>query len=261
MIKKALLTSAISLSLISATAFAQNLAVVNGKPIPASRSEMLIKELVNQGAKDSPQLRQKIKSQSILEEVLVQEAEKQNIDSSDNVKMQLEAAQRHTLINALRTNYLKKNPASEDEIKAAYDKIAAHENGRQYHVKHILLKDEAEARALILKLNKGADFDKLAREKSIDRETAVRGGDFGWTKPSELSNIKPFSDAMVALKKGQVTSTPIKTQFGYHIIKLINTRNYTMPSLDQVKPNIKAMVEDSKWQAYVGNLMQQAKIE
>lgn len=259
MIKKALLSSAISLSLISATAFAQNLAVVNGKPVPASRSDALVKELVSQGAQDSPQLRQNIKNQFIVEEILVQEAEKQDVASSDNVKLQMEGARRGILVNALRANYLKKNPASDAEIKAAYNNIAAQENGQQYHAKHILVKDESEARSIILQLNKGADFDKLAREKSIDPGTAARGGDLGWNKPAAY--IKPFSDAMVALKKGQITPSPVQTPIGYHVIKLVETRNYTMPSLDQIKPNIKAVVEDSKWRAYVTSLVQQAKVE
>ena len=104
MIKKALVLSAISLSLLSTTAFAQNLAVVNGKPIPASRSDALVKELVSYGEKDTPQLRQDIKNRLVLREVLVQEAEKQNVASSDEVKKQLEFAKRSILIDALRAN-------------------------------------------------------------------------------------------------------------------------------------------------------------
>ena len=118
MIKKALVLSAISLSLVSTTAFAQNLAVVNGKPIPASHSDALIKELVSHGEKDTPQLRQGVKNELILREVLVQEAEKQNAVSRDEINKQLEIARRSILINALRTSYLKKNPVSDKEIKA-----------------------------------------------------------------------------------------------------------------------------------------------
>ena len=259
MIKKALVLSAISLSLLSTTAFAQNLAVVNGKPIPASRSDALVKELVSYGEKDTPQLRQDIKNRLVLREVLVQEAEKQNVASSDEVKKQLEFAKRSILIDALRANYLKKNPVSNKEIKAEYDRVAAQQNGQQYHVKHILVKNEADAQNIINQLNKGASFEKIAKEKSIDQGSAARGGDLSWASPSNY--IKPFSDAMVALKKGQVTKTPVKTQFGYHVIKMVDVRKATLPSLNQVKPKIKASLEERKWQEYEMNLMKQAKVE
>ena len=160
MIKKALVLSAISLSLVSTTAFAQNLAVVNGKPIPASHSDALIKELVSHGEKDTPQLRQGVKNELILREVLVQEAEKQNAVSRDEINKQLEIARRSILINALRTSYLKKNPVSDKEIKAEYDRYTK-QNAKQYHAKHILVKDEADAQNIISQLNKGANFEKL----------------------------------------------------------------------------------------------------
>ena len=259
MIKKALVLSAISLSLMSATAFAQNLAVVNGKPIPASYSDALIKELVSYGEKDTPQLRQDVKNKLVLREILVQEAEKQNIASTNEVKKQLEFAKRSILIDGLRTSYLKKNPVSEKEIKAEYDRVASQQNGKQYHVKHILVKNEADAQNIINQLNKGSSFEKLAREKSMDQGSAARGGDLSWAAPSNY--IKPFSDAMIALKKGQVTQKPVKTQFGYHVIKLVDVRKATLPSLDQVKPKIKTALEEKKWQEYEMNLMKQAKIE
>ena len=258
MIKKVLVLSAISLSLVSTTAFAQNLAVVNGKPIPASHSDALIKELVSHGEKDTPQLRQGVKNELILREVLVQEAEKQNAVSRDEINKQLEIARRSILINALRTSYLKKNPVSDKEIKAEYDRYTK-QNAKQYHAKHILVKDEADAQNIISQLNKGANFEKLAKEKSVDQGSAARGGDLGWAAPANY--IKPFSDAMTALNKGQVTKTPVKSPFGYHIIKLVDTRKPTLPSLDQVKPKIRTMLEEKKWQEYELNLMKQAKVE
>lgn len=258
MIKKALVLSAISLSLISTATFAQNLAVVNGKPIPTSHSDALVKELVSHGEKDTPQLRQNVKNELILREILVQEAEKQKAVSADEINKQLEIAKRSILINALRTNYLKKNPASEKEIKSEYDRYTK-QNAVQYHAKHILVKDEAEAQAIIGQLNKGTNFEKLAKEKSIDQGSAARGGDLGWAIPA--SYIKPFSDAMTALNKGQVTKAPVKTPFGYHIIKLVDTRKPSLPSLAQVKPKLKAMLEEKKWQEYELGLMKQAKVE
>ena len=259
MLKKTLVLSALSLSLLSATALAQNLAVVNGKPIPAAHSDALVKELVSYGEKDTPQLRQDIKNKLILREVLVQEADKQNMASSPDVKKQLEFAKRSILIDALRTSYLKKNPVSDKDVKAEYDRVAALQNGKQYHVKHILVQNEADAKNLIQQLNKGASFEKLAKEKSIDKGSAARGGDLSWAAPSNY--IKPFSDAMVALKKGQISQTPVKTQFGYHVIKLVDVRKATLPTLDQVKPKIKASLEEKKCLEYEMNLMKQATIQ
>lgn len=259
MFKKALVLSAVSLSLMSATALAQNLAVVNGKPIPASHSDALVKELVSYGEKDTPQLRQDVKNKLVLREVLVQEAEKQNVASTNEVRKQLEFARRSILIDALRSIYLKKNPVSDKEVKAEYDRVAAQQNGKQYHVKHILVKTEAEAQNIINQINKGASFEKLAKEKSIDQSSAVNGGDLSWASPSNY--IKPFSDAMVALPKDQTSKTPVKTQFGYHILKVVDVRKATMPTLDQVKPKIKAALEEKKWQEYEMGLMRQAKVE
>ena len=171
---------------MSTAALAQNLAVVNGKPIPASYSDALVKELVSYGEKDTPQLRQDVKNKLVLREVLVQEAEKQNIASTDEVKKQLEFARRSILIDALRSNYLKKNPVSDKDVKAEYDRVAAQQNGKQYHVKHILVKTEAEAQNIINQLNKGTSFEKLAKEKSIDQSSAANGGDLGWASHIQL---------------------------------------------------------------------------
>lgn len=260
MIKKALVLSAISLSLVSTTAFAQNLAVVNGKPIPASHSDALIKELVSHGEKDTPQLRQGVKNELILREVLVQEAEKQNAVSRDEINKQLEIARRSILINALRTSYLKKNPVSDKEIKAEYDRYTK-QNAKQYHAKHILVKDEADAQNIISQLNKGANFEKLAKEKSVDQRSAARGGDLGWAAPANY--IKPFSDAMTALNKGQGTSDKnpgqVTVRLSHHQTGRYPQANSAIAG--QVKPKIRTMLEEKKWQEYELNLMKQAKVE
>ncbi len=258
MIKKALVLSAISLSLISTTAFSQNLAVVNGKPIPASWSDNLVKGFVNHGEKDTPQLRQEVKNILVTREVLVQEAEKQNLASTDAVKEKMEIAKRIALVESLRDDYLKKNPVTEQEIKAEYDRIITNLGDKGYHVQHIVVKDEAEAKNIINQLNKGASFEKLAKEKSIDQASAARGGDADWVVFPPNS---PFSDAMKTLKKGQITKTPVKTPVGYAIVKLIDVRKLTPPTLDQSKPKIKSELEEKKWGAYTNSLVKQARIE
>lgn len=181
MIKKALVLSTLSLSFVSFAAFAQNVAVVNGKAIPSSYSDEAVKEVVKQGGKDTPELRNNIKTQLIVGEVLLQEAEKQNLASTDAVKKQMEMARRSILIDTLRNNYVTKNPVSDNEVKAEYDRLVKMQKGQtEYHVKHILVKDKATADSIIKQVSKNpASFEKLAQEKSLDKASAARGGDHG----------------------------------------------------------------------------------
>ena len=238
MIKKALVLSTLSLSFVSFAAFAQNVAVVNGKAIPSSYSDEAVKEVVKQGGKDTPELRNNIKTQLIVGEVLLQEAEKQNLASTDAVKKQMEMARRSILIDTLRNNYVTKNPVSE----------------------HILVKDKATADSIIKQVSKNpASFEKLAQEKSLDKASAARGGDMGWATAGDL--VKPFSDAMVSLKKGQVSKTPVQTEFGYHIIKVVDSQKVKIPTYEQIKPKLKASMQYRKWQEYEMGLMKEAKIQ
>ncbi len=261
MIKKALVLSTLSLSFVSFAAMAQNVAVVNGKAIPSSYSDEAVKEVVKQGGKDTPELRNNIKTQLIVGEVLLQEAEKQNLASTDNVKKQMEMARRSILIDALRNDYVKKNPVSDNEVKAEYDRLVKMQKGQtEYHVKHILVKDKATADSIIKQLGKkGSSFEKLAQEKSLDKQSAARGGDMGWATPGDL--VKPFADAMVSLKKGQISQTPVQTEFGYHVIKVVDSQKVKIPTFEQIKPKLKASMQYRKWQEYEMSLMKQAKIQ
>ncbi len=260
MIKKALVLGTLSLSFVSFAAFAQNVAVVNGKAIPSSYSDEAVREVVKQGGKDTPELRNNIKTQLIVGEVLLQEAEKQNLSSSDDVKKQMEMARRSILIDALRNDYVRKNPVSDNEVRAEYDRLVKMQKGQtEYHVKHILVKDKASAENIIKQLNKGSSFEKLAQEKSLDKASAARGGDMGWATAGDL--VKPFSDAMVSLKKGQVSKTPVQTEFGYHIIKVVDSQKVKIPTYEQIKPKLKASMQYRKWQEYEMGLMKEAKIQ
>ena len=260
MIKKALVLSTLSLSFVSFAAFAQNVAVVNGKAIPSSYSDEAVKEIVKQGGKDTPELRNNIKTQLIVGEVLLQQAEKQNLSSSDDVKKQMEMARRSILIDALKNDYVRKNPVSDNEVKAEYDRLVKMQKGQtEYHVKHILGKDKATAENIIKQLNRGSSFEKLAQEKSLDKASAARGGDMGWATTGDL--VKPFSDAMVSLKKGHVSKTPVQTEFGYHIIKVVDSQKVKIPTYEQIKPKLKASMQYRKWQEYEMGLMKEAKIQ
>lgn len=239
-------------------AMAQNLAVVNGKAIPSSRVDAMVKQLASQGQQDSPQLRAMVKQELINREVLMQEAEKSGLASNAEVKNQLEIARQSLLIRALMIDYVKKNPVSDAEVQAEYDKAKAQAGDKEYHAYHILVEKEDEAKAIILKLKAGAKFEELAKQ-SKDTGSAAKGGDLDWATPATF--VPAFSQAMTALQKGQFTETPVKTEFGYHIIKLDDIRTAKFPTLEEVKPQIVDGLQQQKVQAYQQALVKKAKIQ
>jgi len=239
-------------------AMAQNLAVVNGKPVPSSRADTMIKQLAAQGQPDSPQLRSMVKEELINREVLVQEADKLGLSNSADVKNQVEIARQSIAIRALVGDYLKKNPVSDAEIKAEYDKFKAQAGDKEYHARHILVEKEDDAKTIITKLKGGTKFEDLAKQ-SKDPGSAANGGDLDWASPASF--VKPFSDAMTALQKGQFTDTPVKTQFGYHVIKLEDVRAAKLPTMEEVKPQIAESLQQKKLQEYQQSLRSKAKVQ
>jgi peptidyl-prolyl cis-trans isomerase C len=247
------------LAAAAAPAFAQNLAVVNGKAIPSSRVDAVVKQVVAQGQQpDSPQLREAIKKEMIGREVMMQEAEKQGYSKDANVKTQLENARQAIFINALVADYVKKNPVSDADIKAEYDKFVAQTGNKEYHVRHILVETAAEADAVIAKLKGGAKFEDLAKT-SKDTGSAANGGDLDWATPSSFPKV--FSDAFVNLQKGQVTEKAVQTPNGFHVIKVDDTREAKLPTLDEVKPQIADALTQKKLQGYQEELVKKAKVQ
>ena len=227
---------------------AQNLAVVNGKAIPSSRADMMVKQLSAQGGQpDTPELRSMVKDELINREVLIQEADKLGLGNNADVKAQADIARQSILIRALVADFVKKNPIKDADIQAEYDKFKATAGDKEYHARHILVENEADAKAIITKLKAGGKFEDLAKQ-SKDPGSAANGGDLGWATPASF--VKPFSDALVALKPGQLTDTPVKTQFGYHVIKLEEVRAAKIPTLAEVKPQITEALQQKKLQAY-----------
>ncbi len=239
-------------------AVAQNIAVVNGKPVPSSRADAMVKQLAAQGQPDTPQLRAMVKEELINREILIQEADKRGLTNTPDVKNQIEIARQSIAIRALVQDYLKKNPVSDADIQAEYDKFKAQAGDKEYHARHILVDKEDEAKAIITKLKGGAKFEELAKQ-SKDPGSAGNGGDLDWASPSSF--VKPFSDAMVALQKGQITETPVKTQYGYHVIKLEDVRAAKLPTLEEVKPQIAESLQQKKLQAFQEDLRKKAKIQ
>jgi len=240
-------------------AMAQNVAVVNGKAIPSAKVDMMLKQAKAQGQQDSPQLRALIKERLVGIEVLTQEAEKTGLAANPDVKAQIELGRQSILVNALMRDYIEKNPVKDADVKAEYDKVKAQAGDKEYHVYHILVDKEDDAKAIISKLKAGAKFDELAKQ-SKDTGSAAKGGDLDWMAPN--GNLDPaFSAAMIGLQKGQITETPVHSQFGYHVIKLEDVRTAKFPTLDEVKQQITEGLQAQKVQAYQQALLKKAKIQ
>ncbi len=258
MLKTAPLMFALS-AVIAAPAFAQTAATVNGKVIPASRIDLIVKQEVSQGKQtDTPQLREAIKKELIRREVLIQEADRQKFGSRPEVIAALENARQSTIINAMLADYLRKNPMKDSDVKTEYDRYKVEMGDKQYHARHILVPTEEEAKSLIAKIKGGAKFEDLAKANSKDG-SAANGGDLDWASPGQF--VADFSKAMVALQKGAVTETPVKTQFGYHIIRLDDTRPTKMPTLEEFKQQFGEQLQQRKLQMFRDELMKKAKIQ
>ncbi len=254
--------SALAASLLIAfagSALAQNIAIVNGKPVPTSRAEALQQQVAAQGRPMTPDIQAQIKDEVINREIFTQEAQKLGLDSSDEYKSQMEQARQIALIRALFADYQKKNPVTDAEIKAEYDKFATANGGKEYRARHILVEKEADANKLIADIKKGGKFEDIAKKNSKDPGSGAKGGDLDWAAAG--SYVKEFSEAMSKLPKGKMTDAPVKSQFGYHIIRVDDIREAQLPPMEQVKPQISQQLQQQKMQAFQKGLRDKAKIE
>ena len=254
--------SKLALSLVAAlsmSAWAQNLAVVNGKPVPSSRVEALKQQVERSGRPVTPEILAQIKEELIAREIFMQEARKRGLDASEDYKAQLELARQSLLIRELFANFQKKNPVTDAEIKAEYDKFVAANGGKEYRARHILVEKEDEAKALIAELKKGGKFEDLAKKASKDPGSGANGGDLDWANAA--SYVPEFSNAMVKLDKGQMTDAPVKSQFGFHIIRVDDVREAQLPKLDEVKPQITQQLTQSKLGKFQEDLRAKAKVQ
>lgn len=254
--------SKLALSLVAAfsmSAWAQNLAVVNGKPVPSSRVVALKQQVERSGRPVTPEILAQIKEELIAREIFMQEARKRGLDASEDYKAQLELARQSLLIRELFANFQKKNPVTDAEIKAEYDKFVAANGGKEYRARHILVEKEDEAKALIAEIKKGGKFEDLAKKASKDPGSGANGGDLDWANAA--SYVPEFSNAMVKLDKGQMTDAPVKSQFGFHIIRVDDVREAQLPKLDEVKPQITQQLTQSKLGKFQEDLRAKAKVQ
>ncbi|GAB6042301.1 peptidylprolyl isomerase [Endothiovibrio diazotrophicus] len=245
--------AALALTGMSAAVVAGDVATVNGKGIDQKALDALMAEQKGKNVS-----KEQAVNALVIEELLLQEAKKEKLEKRAEVKDALERQRRTYLANLVVQEHLKKNPVSDEEVKQAYDKFVGGESHTEYKARHILVKEESEAKALIKELDGGADFAELAKKKSTG-PTGKNGGDLGWFEPKTM--VKPFSDAVKDMKKGTYTKEPVKTQFGWHVIKLEDTRQKEPPSLDQMRGRITMFLRNQKMQEYMAKLREEAKVE
>jgi peptidyl-prolyl cis-trans isomerase C len=195
----------------------------------------------------------------VLREIFAQEAEKRGIPASADYKAQMELLRQTILIRELFEDFKKKNPVTDAEAKAEYDKFKSQSTGTEYRARHILVESEDEAKKLIGQIKGGGKFDELAKKHSKDPGSGANGGDLDFAKPE--SYVPEFSKALIALKKGEMTDTPVKTQFGYHIIRLDDVREAQFPEYSAVKPQIEQRLAQVKLQKYQEDLRKAAKTD
>lgn len=253
----------------SAAASEPAFVTVNGNPVSREMAEAFINQARAHGMPAGPQLTDHVREELIRRELLWQEARKAGIDTKAGVAAraeaerkritaQAEAARQTVIIRAYVEDYLRKHPVSDADLKTEYQQLRAKGGSTDYKVRHVLLRDEKEAQDIIARLNKGAKFEELARE-SADSGTRDSGGDLGWSAPGRFA--KPFAEAVTLLKPGKYTPAPVKTEFGYHVIKLEDTRPLKVPSFDEMKPLLKRQAEDQAIRKMIDGVRSKAKID
>jgi peptidyl-prolyl cis-trans isomerase C len=260
--KKQILTALAAATFLAVWApagFAQNVAIVNGKAVPLARVEALAQQVARSGRPVTPEMQGQLRDEVIAREVFMQEAQARGLDTTDDYKAQMELTRQSLLIRELFADFQKKNPVTDAEVQAEYDKFAAANAGKEYRARHILVEKEDQAKAIIAQLKKGGKFDEIAKKSSKDPGSGANGGDLDWANPS--SYVKEFSEALMALSKGKTTETPVKTQFGYHIIRLEDVRDAKLPKFDDVKPQISQQLTQQKLAKYQEELRSKAKVE
>jgi peptidyl-prolyl cis-trans isomerase C len=233
--------------------------VVNGVTIPQSRIEAMNKELTAQGQPDTAERQQAVKDELVNREILAQAAAKRGLDKNPDIAAQMEMARQAVLVRALFEEEVKKNPITDAMLQQQYESFKGNMGTNEYKVRHILVDKEDDAKAIIAELNKGGDFAKLAKDKSKDPGSKDNGGDLDWGPSGRY--VKPFADAITSMQKGQTTPAPVKTDFGYHVIRVDDVRPLTVPPFAELKEQFRQRAQQQQIQKMVMDLRSRAKVE
>ena len=260
--KTIIATSIISLALATATLNADEkaptdtvIATVNGDKIMKSTLDGYLAILSKRGKKADTQA---AIDDLVATEIALQEARKTDILKRPATVKLLSDYTRNVLLKTWTTEKLDSFDISDDEIKAAYDERVTKLASKEYNARHILVKTEDEAKAIIKELDDGADFEKLAKEKSTG-PSGANGGSLGWFKAKTM--VPAFANAVKAMAKGDISKEPVKTQFGFHIIKVEDSRDAKLPTLESMKPQLKQVIGQKKMFEYMLNLKKSADVK
>ena len=234
-------------------------ATVNGSPISRDFYEFYIKGITGKtSAELTPQQRELALDNLIRARLVGAQAVKEGLDKSGDSAALLELSRLNVLQQAVSDRYLKDRKPTEQELRAEYETQIADMPRQEYHARHILVATEPFAEKIVARLDKGEKFDALAKQESMDSSKS-NGGDLGWFTPDRM--VAEFSGAVMALKAGEYTHKPIQTQYGWHVIQLLDTRELTPPPFDQVRQRLEQVVQNKKFRSYSDELMHNAKIE
>lgn len=238
------------------------LTIINGKKIYTSQLNEMVTMAVSNGAIDSPDLRQNLLNDLVAREAITQDIKKTGLLNKDSNALKLKLAQENTQIELWFTEYFKKNPVTESDLRAEYDRQVAlnkePQNSKQYEVSQIQVATEAEASEIIKQLNNGEKFETLAKDKSLDKISGTQGGVVGWVLPAQLA--PPINTLIVNLSKGNVAQSPIKTNNGWHVVKLDDVRPFVIVPFDQVRNTVAQELVQQRRQQAVDNLLKAAKV-
>jgi peptidyl-prolyl cis-trans isomerase C len=246
------------LSFAPAVISAESVASVNGKDIKQSIYDYIAKDASARGQKVDAPVKEAIINKLVDSELVYQEAQKLGLDKQADYLAREELSRRELLTSTFLQDFINKNPVSDAETKAAYEEYKKAYGDKEYSARHILVKTEAEAAEIIAKLSKGGDFAKFAKEKSEDTGSKDKGGDLGWFSPATM--VKPFSDAVAKLSKGAVTTEPVQTQFGWHVIKNVDSRVAQPLAYDKVKEGLQKNLQQRNLDKMMVEIRAKAKI-
>lgn len=237
---------------------ATRVATVNGVAIPKARVDIVVRAQAQRGVPDSEQMRNEIKEQLIVREVVAQEAAKKGLTKRSDVAAQMELSRQEVLWGAFIADFIQNTPVSDAQVKAEYDRVKVQRGDKEYKARHILVEKEDEAKQVVADLRKGRKFEELAKQ-SKDPGSKDRGGELDWNAPGGY--VKPFADAMTKLQKGKYTEVPVQTQFGWHVILLEDVRDTKFPTLEEAKPQIAQAIQQQQFTKLIQDLRAKAKVE
>ncbi|MDR1162481.1 MAG: peptidylprolyl isomerase [Candidatus Accumulibacter sp.] len=231
---------------------------VNGVGVPTSLVNVLVAEQRAQGAQESPEFMASVREEMIRRALILEQAKKAKLDKNPAVAAQVETARQKVLISAYIQDYARAHPISEALMQRRYDEIKTQVGNTEYKLRHILVATENEAAGIITELKQGSKFEDLVK-KSIDPSAKTSNGDLGWNNPTNF--VKPFGEALVQLKKGEYTVTPVRTEYGFHVIQLEDTRPLSIPTFEELKPRLEQQLQAQNISRMVDELRQKAKVQ